>query len=88
MGAPVSDEVKRRIVESLSEAADDACDTVKASARGKMMVVRGSTRTHDAWKIINVLLERAAIADDEKIEPMKADELAAARERLRVARKA
>lgn len=83
----MSDELKTRIIESLSEAAMDACKAVKTSARGRLVVGRGSTQTSDAWKIINVLLERAAVTEDEQAKPMAPDELAAARQRLIAARK-
>lgn len=50
-------DAKRRAQEGLAELVDDALATMRQSITGKMMMVRGSTRTSDARFVLAAVLE-------------------------------
>lgn len=50
-------DAKKRAQEGLAEMVEDALSTMRQSITGKMMMVRGSTRTSDARFVLAAVLE-------------------------------
>jgi len=88
----VSDETPKQLIERrLREMAEEACDVVADSIRSKVVARGQQTRSADAWRVIDALLERTPDAESsgpnaEGVTP--ADDLAARRHALQQALRA
>lgn len=81
-------DAKRRAQERLASMIEEACDVVEKDIKGQLTYARGSTRVLSSRYVIDAVLERLpeAPAAGTGGASMSADELAAKREQLRLAR--
>jgi hypothetical protein len=81
-------DAKRRAQDGLAEMVDEALATMRQSISGKMMQVRGSTRTSDARFVLAAVLEmeqRSEKAESEATRPIQSiGDLAQMSERIRL----
>lgn len=81
-------DAKQRAQAGLADLVDEALKVVACSLRGTLVRPRGSTSTVDAWKTLNVILERPDEADlpEQRADGTTAtDDLADRREALKQA---
>lgn len=81
-------DAKRRAQEGLAKLVDKSLNALELSVTGTLPIARGSTRTSDARFVIAAVLEMQSLEATSQAQgsTMSADELAAKREQLRLAR--